>query len=325
VSGGDRGRPPLVSVVTTAYDEEENLRELYERVRKTLETLDLPFELVVVDNGSRDNSLTLLRELRAADPRVAWVSLSRNFGHQGGLIAALDMSRGDVVISMDADLQHPPEAVADLITRWREGYEVVHAIEREMPGRRSVRRWLGDLFYRLFDRLSGFDLETTRADFRLLDRQVVDVLCGLPERQKFIRGLVRWLGYRQTTVPYDLAPRARGESKFRYRHLFTLALDAILSFSVVPLRALAVAGLVLAVPAFAYSLVAIAYGLYALVTGNYQVIPPGWASIVAAIMFFGGVQLVGLGLLGEYLGRVYHEAKGRPAYVVREAALERRE
>lgn len=310
----------LVSVVTTAYNEADNLRVLYDRVRKAMEREECPFELVIVDNGSSDNSLAILKELRSYDPRVAYVSLSRNFGHQGGLIAALDFSRGDVVITMDADLQHPPEAMHDLLARWREGYEVVHAVERERPSGRSSRHWLGDRFYRLFDRLSGLELSTARADFRLLDRRVVDALCRLPERQKFIRGLVRWLGFRQTSVPYDLAARSRGESKFRYRHLFRLAADAILSFSVVPLRMLAVAGAVLAVPAFAYSLVAIGQGLYALVVGDHSAIPPGWATIVAAVMFFGGVQLVGLGLLGEYLGRVYDETKARPPYIVREAA-----
>jgi glycosyltransferase involved in cell wall biosynthesis len=324
-SEGDRpgasSPKPLVSIVATAYNEEANLQELYLRVRAVLEATGNPFELMVVDNGSADHSLELLRKLREGDPRVSYVSLSRNFGHQGGLIAALDFSRGDIVITMDADLQHPPETIPSLLVRWEEGNDVVHATER--PRRRAgpLRGRLGGVFYWLFDRLSGLDLRSARSDFRLMDRRVVDALCGLPERQKFIRGLVRWLGFRQTSVYYDLAERLHGESKFRYRELFALAADAMLSFSVIPLRLLALSGLLLAIPSLAYALYVGVLGVLALVSGNHGLIPPGWTTIVAALMFFGGVQLVGLGLLGEYLGRVYGEAKGRPPYIVQEVAV----
>jgi glycosyltransferase involved in cell wall biosynthesis len=310
----------MISVVAAAFNEAPNLTLLYERVAAVLKDI-ADFELLVVDDGSTDESVSILRELRAGDERVCYVSLSRNFGHQPALLAGLDHSRGDVVISMDADLQHPPDVIPALLDKWRDGFEVVNTVRVNDPRYdSSVYGWLSGGFYRVFDWLSGLNLRTGRTDFRLMDRAVVDALCGLPETQKFVRGLAQWIGFRQTSIPYSAAPRARGEPKYTYGRMFTLALDAILSFSIVPLRMLTLGGVCLAIPAFLYMLVAIGAGLYAFYTGDFSRVAPGWASTVAAVMFFGGIQLLGMGLLGEYLGRVYQEAKGRPAYIVREVA-----
>ncbi len=311
---------PLVSVVAPAFNEGANLRLLYERTRDVLDAAGYSFEIVIVDNGSVDDSLVILKEIHSVDPRLKYVSLSRNFGHQGGLIAGLEHGTGDVVISMDADLQHPPELIPELIRHWEQGFDVVHTTKRIDRNHRSIRDYFGEVFYRLLGHLSGMDMATSRSDFRLYSRRVLDVLCGLPERQKFVRGLVSWLGFRQTAVEYDPAPRLRGESKFRYRHLFSLALEAILSFSVVPLRILSAVGLCISLLALLYALYLGALSIYALKSGNYQHLPTGWATIAVSIMFFGGVQLLSLGIVGEYLGRVYDETKRRPIYVVREAA-----
>jgi glycosyltransferase involved in cell wall biosynthesis len=284
-----------------------------------MEASGYPFEVVIADNGSTDDSLAILRDMNRDDPRLKYVSLSRNFGHQGGLIAALEHSRGDVVVSMDADLQHPPELIPKLIGRWQEGFDVVHTTKRRDMASGPIRRWLGEAFYGLLGRLSGMDMAASRSDFRLYSRRVLDMLCSLPERQKFIRGLVCWLGFNQTAVEYDLAPRLHGESKFRYRHLFSLAIEAILSFSIVPLRILSALGLSLSLLSILYALYLAGAGIYALKSGNYQHLPPGWATIAVSIIFFGGIQLLSMGLIGEYLGRVYDETKRRPIYVVREA------
>ena len=319
-NGEGRNGRFLVSVVAPAFNEAPNLTLLHERVSAVLKNI-ADFELVVVDDGSTDDSVPILRTLRAGDQRVCYVSLSRNFGHQPALLAGLDHSRGDVVISMDADLQHPPEVIPALLDKWNDGFEVINTVRENDPRyEHSIYGWLSGGFYRVFDTLSGLNLSMGRTDFRLMDRAVVDVLCGLPETQKFLRGLAKWVGFRQATIAYTAAPRARGEAKYTYRRMFTMALDAILSFSIVPLRMLTLGGVCLAIPAFLYMLVAIGFGLYAVYTGDFSRVVPGWASTAAAVMFFGGIQLLGMGLLGEYLGRVYQEAKGRPAYIVREVA-----
>ncbi len=312
----------LISIVAPAYNEEENLVHLYERVRGVMETLGKDFELIIIENGSIDRSLEILRELHRKDHRVNYLSLSRNFGHQGALIAGLEHSRGDVVISMDADLQHPPEMIPEMLKLWEEGYEIVYTTKRENVAQPFFRRLINRIFYAFLSRASGLELTGGQSDFRLMDRSATDALIRMPERNKFLRGLSRWIGFRQIGIEYDVPPRFAGESKFRFSHLLRFALDGILSFSVIPLRFFTLFGMIVSVVSLFYGLFILVEGTYAFLTGyHFARIPPGWTTVGVAVFFFGGVQLIGIGLLGEYLGRVYDETKGRPTYLVREHTM----
>ena len=321
---GDRAvrpRPALLSVVTPVYNEAEGLPKLIEELRAVLDPLADEYEIIIVDDGSNDDTLDVLVDLQRADRRVRWVGLSRNFGHQAALLAGLERARGDVVISMDADLQHPPALLPALMQRWREGSDVVYTVKRSgsgafSPGRRLLM-WGG---YSVLRVVSGMNLRFGQSDFRLLDRGVVDALLAIPEREKFLRGLVDWIGFRQIGIEYDPQPRFAGEDKYTLRQLFRLVTTGVFAFSIVPLRLFTAAGLTIALLAFIYGVYAVVAGAYALITGDIDVSPPGWASIAAAISLLGGLQLIGIGLLGEYLGRVYDQTKGRPTYVVRDAS-----
>lgn len=303
----------LVSVVTTAYNEAVNLLQLYDRVKEALAETAPEFELIVVDNGSTDDSLPILRSLNHRDHRVQFVSLTRNFGHQGGLTAGLNYAGGDVVIMMDADLQHPPEMLPEMLKLWRQGYDVVNMNKNFRTGHKTVRRVIDTSYYRLISKLSGLDLSSSQSDFRLVDRKVLTTLLNLPERKAFLRGLTQWLGFRQATLEYVVAPRLRGKSRFRLGELTLFALDGILAFSVLPLRLFSIAGVLI-------SLVSLAYFAYlvfmALVHGSE--FPTGWPTLATAIFCFGGIQLLGIGVLGEYLARVYQEVKRRPEFLVTE-------
>jgi polyisoprenyl-phosphate glycosyltransferase len=320
-SGARRPRPALLSVVTPAFNEADGLPQLIEELRAVLGPLGEDYEIVVVDDGSSDGTLDLLAELNLDDPRVRWVGLSRNFGHQAALLAGLEHARGDVVISMDADLQHPPALLPTMVDRWRDGSDVVYTVKRAGVGAfspwRRLLMWGG---YSVLRIVSGMKLQFGQSDFRLLDRVVVDALLAIPEREKFLRGLVDWIGFRQIGLEYDPQPRFTGEEKYTFRQLFRLVTTGVFAFSIVPLRLFTAGGFAIALLAFVYGVFAVIAGAYALVTGDIGVSPPGWASIAAAISFLGGLQLIGIGLLGEYLGRVYDQTKGRPTFVVRSAS-----
>ncbi len=307
----------LISIVTPAYNEEKNLFCLYEKICVAMKTIGKNFELVVVENGSSDSSIKILRELRRKDGRVHYLSLTRNFGHQGALLAGLEHARGDVVISMDADLQHPPELIPDMVKLWEKGYDVVYTNKHDRKSQFVLRRIVNRFFYSIMRRLSGIELHG-QSDFRLLDRKVVNVLCSLPERNKFLRGLTSWIGFRQTGIEYELALRHAGKSKFRLIHLIELAIDGIFSFSIIPLRIFTVVGLLISSGSFLYGVYLLLQKLYIIVAGGNGQIPPGWVTLVFVMLFFGGIQLIGIGLLGEYLGRVYDEVKRRPLYIIRE-------
>jgi dolichol-phosphate mannosyltransferase len=311
-------RPHLLSVVTPALNEEEGLGRLVEELWAVLPDLADDFELVVVDDGSDDGTLALLEQLHAGDPRVQYVSLSRNFGHQAAILAGLERARGDAVVSMDADLQHPPELIREMVDLWRSGYEVVYTIKRgSMRALSHRRRLFTRMGYTVLRSVSGMKLQFGQSDFRLLDRAVVDAIVGMPEHEKFLRGLVDWIGFRQVGLDYEVRPRFAGQEKYTFRQLLRLVTTGVFSFSILPLRLFTVAGISIAFLAFAYGVIAVVAGAYALITGERAVSPPGWASVAAAIAFLGGIQLIGIGLLGEYLGRVYDQTKGRPPYVVR--------
>jgi glycosyltransferase involved in cell wall biosynthesis len=304
------GSAPLLSVVLPVYNERENLPDLIGRTRPILEKLAAnDFEMIFVDDGSTDGSSEMLDLLSASDPRYQVVHLSRNFGHQAALQAGLDDAHGDAVVLMDADLQDPPELLIDFVEKWREGYEVVYAIRHK---RKEVlwKRFAYAAFYRTMRVVSNIDVPLDSGDFCLLDRQVVLAMAALPERNRFVRGLRKWVGFRQVGIAYDRAPRNAGQTKYSLRKLVGLAMNGYIGFSALPLRIAAWLGMLAAACGFVLT-------VYVIVT---RLLNPtllqGWASTSALILFIGGVQLIVLGIMGEYLGRVYDEVRQRPLYVV---------
>ena len=304
----------LLSVVVPCYNEESVLPTTHRRLVEALEGgLDTDsFELVYVNDGSKDGTLALLRQLQRADGRVRVVSFSRNFGHQLAVSAGLEHAAGDAVVAIDADLQDPPEVIPQLVERWREGYDVAYAVRSIRVGEPRWRLWAINTFYRLINRLSDPPIPLDTGDFRLLDRKVVNVLLSMPERDRFVRGMVTWIGFRQVSVPYQRAPRFAGESKYPILKLLKLALDGVTSFSVVPLKLATTMGF----GSIGIALLGSAYAIYVRLFTDHH--PTGWASLFVAVLFMGGVQLVSLGIIGEYIGRIYGEVKRRPLYLVAE-------
>ncbi|MBF0424084.1 MAG: glycosyltransferase family 2 protein [Magnetococcales bacterium] len=316
---------PLLSVVIPLYNEEDNVAELYRRLHAVLTRMGQAYELVLVDNGSIDHTLPMLKDLHRQDPCVRYLSLSRNYGHQGGLVAGLHHASGDIVISMDGDLQHPPELIPELVAKWRQGFDVVFTLKREDPSQSPIRHRINRLFYGLVSRLSGLDLTGGQSDFRLMNRRALDALNSLPEYGKFLRGLSHWIGFRQTGVVFDVDARFAGQSKFRFRELYRFALNGLFSFSVFPLRVFTIIGSIIAVLSLLQVIYALVRTFYFMIIGTPVV--AGYPTLVTGIFLLGGIQLIGIGLLGEYLGRVLDEVKQRPLYIVRErsAGLTNRE
>jgi polyisoprenyl-phosphate glycosyltransferase len=299
----------LLSVVAPVYNEAETLPEFHRRTVATLE--GLPFELVLVDDGSTDATPDLLREIAAADRRIRVITLSRNFGHQAAITAGLDAARGDAVAMLDGDLQDPPELIPTMLDRWREGSDVVYAVRTARPGETRVKLATSRAFYRLFGRLAQIDLEHNSGDFRLLDRSALDALNSMRERNRFLRGMSVWIGFTQTAVPYERDARYAGKTKYTPRKMIRFSLDAISSFSHAPLQAATAFGFVVSLLAFLG--IPVAIGLK--IAGEFV---PGVTTVLLAVLLLGGIQLITVGLIGEYVGRVYDEVKRRPLYVVRD-------
>jgi len=304
-----------LSIVVPAFNEAAGLARLHARLTALATTLKqrygLACEVVYVDDGSTDGTLGIARGLPPGPLDVQVVSLSRNFGKEVALAAGLDHARGEAVVPIDADLQHPPEILTQLVARWREGHDVVIALRRDRATESWPRRITGDLFHRLFARLSAAPAPRGAGDFRLMARPVVDALKSMPERTRYMKGMYAWVGFRTATVDYDVAERAAGESRFGLVKLWRLALDGIVSFSALPLRMSSFLGAL-------FALVALGYGAWLVArTLVHGVDVPGYASLMVVVLFLGGVQLLSLGVIGEYLGRVYDEVKARPLYVVR--------
>ena len=311
---------PVLSVISPVKDEEEAIAAFVERVRAVLEALPDPaarsFEILFVDDGSSDSTWAEISRANAADPRVRAVSLSRNFGKEAALSAGLDHARGDAVVPLDVDLQDPPEAIADMIVKWRQGFEIVYGVRENRETDSLPKRLTADLYYRAHNWLSQDKIPEHAGDFRLLDRKVVDVIRAMPERNRFMKGLFAWAGFRQASVTYSRQAREVGSTKFNYWRLWTFALDGITSASTVPLRVWSYLGGTVA-------LMALAYAVYIAVrTALWGVQVPGYASLMVAMLFLGGLQLLSLGVLGEYVGRILVETKGRPLYVVRDTVGE---
>lgn len=304
--------PIDLSIVVPVHNEAANVAALCRRLRAVLAELPYTAEVVFVNDGSSDDTLERLRAVAAEWPAVRVIDLSRNFGKEAALTCGLAEARGRAVVSMDGDLQHPPETIPLLIERWRDGYEMVFAQRRSRGDQDLVSRAYVRAFYWLFDRLSEVRLPRDAGDFRLFDRKVVDALNRLPERNRFMKGLYAWLGFRTTAVDYECAERAAGRSKWNRFKQLRFAVDAMTAFSNLPLRVFGVAGVVVSALAFFYIVVRLVRVLI------YGIDVPGYKSTLAAVLFLGGVQLVCLGVIGDYLGRVFNETKGRPLYVVRE-------
>jgi polyisoprenyl-phosphate glycosyltransferase len=308
------GAVPLITVLAPVKDEQEAILPFVRRVASVLDGLGEAqgWEILFVDDGSHDATLGAILSANTADPRVRCVSLSRNFGKEAALSAGLDHAAGQVVIPLDVDLQDPPEVIGTMIARWREGFDVVYGVRRNRESDTLPKRLTADLYYRAHNWLSKDKIPEHAGDFRLLDRKVVDVIRRMPERNRFMKGLFAWAGFRQTAVEYDRVERTLGKTKFNYWKLWTLALDGITSGSTVPLRVWSYIGATVAVFGLLY---AVYIGVRTIVFG---VDVPGYPSLMVATLFFGGVQLISLGVLGEYVGRILVETKHRPIYVVRE-------
>ncbi len=304
---------PTISVVAPVYNESGSLPEFYRRVKETMDQLGEPWELVLVDDGSKDKSAELMRELARQDPHVRPVIFARNFGHQLAVTAGLDYSRGQAVVMIDSDLQDPPEVIPELFARWKEGYEVVYAVRAEREGETWFKLFTASLFYRMIRWMTDVDLPLDTGDFRLMDRKVVQILGQMREHHRFLRGMSVWVGFKQVGVPYKRAARFAGETKYPLKKMIRFASDAITGFSYFPLQLATYIGFIAA----GISILAIPVVIGMRVAGNQAFF--GQATTLIAVLFLGGAQLISLGIIGEYLGRLYDEARGRPLYIVREA------
>ena len=302
-----------LSVVVPLYNEEANINYLMERLLIVFDTLNTTYEIVCVNDGSRDNTLKLLVEYHERNPAIKVVNLSRNFGKEIALTAGIDYATGAAIIPIDADLQDPPELIAQLVAKWREGYDVVYATRRSRSGESWLKRFTANSFYKTITKMSPVHIPPNTGDFRLLDRRVVEAIKQLPERTRFMKGLFAWVGYKQTSILFDREPRFGGKTTWNYWKLWNFALDGITSFSLFPLKIWSYIGLVV-------SLISLLYASFLIMrTLILGIDVPGYASLMVAVLFFGGIQLITLGIIGEYLGRVYEEVKRRPLYFVRES------
>lgn len=302
----------MYSIIIPIYNEEHSLPELHARLTDALTSLDNPFEVILIDDGSKDQSFEIMRRIQSNDARFKILRLSRNFGHQVAISAAMNYTQGDAVILMDGDLQDPPELLPQMIARWREGYQVVYTVKtsrKENP----MKRLAFKAFYRILHALSSIQIPMDAGNFSLMDRRVVEVMCQMPERHRYISGLRAWIGFRQIGIEYDRGARFAGKPQMSIRRLFALAFDGIFSFSNVPLRTASYVGMVAALVAFAGGI----FVIYEKLFTDKAIL--GWASTITTITFLGGLILMTLGVIGEYIGRIYDEVKQRPLYIVSEA------
>lgn len=301
-----------LSLIVPLYNEQDNIDRLFSRLFAVLDPLGLSYEIICINDGSRDNTLASLLAYHQHYDAIKVINLSRNFGKEIALTAGLDYASGDAVIPIDADLQDPPELIEKLVEKWQEGYDVVYAMRRSRQGESWFKKFTANAFYRTIGKISQVPIPPNTGDFRLLDRRVVNSLKQMSERTRFMKGLFAWVGYKQTLVEFDREPRFLGNTKWNYWKLWNFAIDGITSFSLLPLKVWSYLGIII-------SLIALLYALYLVIkTIILGVDIPGYASLMVAILFLGGIQLITLGIMGEYLGRVYMEVKERPLYLVRE-------
>jgi glycosyltransferase involved in cell wall biosynthesis len=303
----------LISCIVPVYNEDQVIAEFIPALTQTLQALAYPYEIIIVDDGSQDNTMAQIHQLRQ-QYALHYLRFSRNFGKENALSAGLDHAKGDAVILLDADFQHPLQLIKDLVAKWQEGYDMVYGVRKDRVDESWLKRVCANSFYRLTSQITRINIPANAGDFRLLDRKVVKALQKLPERNRFMKGLYSWVGFKQTAIPFEVQPRTKGKTHWNYYSLLDLAITGITSFSAFPLRMIALGGIVIALLAFLYALWII------LSTFLFGIITPGWATIVTAIMFFGGLQLFAIGVAGEYIGRIFDEVKQRPHYIIDEEA-----
>ncbi|MGL4498910.1 MAG: glycosyltransferase family 2 protein [Planktothrix sp.] len=301
-----------LSIVIPCYNEESNLDYLFERLMSVITPLQMTYELIAVNDGSRDNTLKSLVEYHQKNSAIKVINLSRNFGKEIAMTAGIDYARGKAIIPIDADLQDPPELIAEMVQKWREGYDVIYAKRRSRAGETWVKKMTANAFYRIIQKMTPVQIPGDTGDFRLMDRQVVEALKKLPETHRFMKGLFAWVGFRQIAIEYDRSPRYKGTTKWNYWKLWNFAIEGITSFSAVPLKIWSYMGLLVSVLAFIYA------GILVIRTLIFGIDLPGYASLMVVTLFLGGVQLITLGVIGEYLGRIHDEVKKRPLYFVRD-------
>ncbi|MBK6445999.1 MAG: glycosyltransferase family 2 protein [Bacteroidetes bacterium] len=305
-----------LSIIIPIYNEAGNIQMLFERLSSVIREMHVDVEYVFVNDGSRDNSMELIKGLVGTNPEVRYLDFSRNFGHQIAVAAGLDYCTGNCAVIIDADLQDPPELIKELYNKWKQGFEVVYAKRRSREGESFLKKFTAKLFYRTLKRITSIKIPVDTGDFRIIDRKVINVLKKMPEQQKFLRGQISWIGFRQTYIEYDRDERHSGTSGYTYKKMLRFALDGITSFSNLPLRFATITGFVVSGIAFFFIL----YALYErLITRNYV---PGWASLMLAVLFIGGVQLISIGIIGEYISRMSSNIRNRPLYILRETNLQ---
>jgi len=303
-----------ISIVVPCFNEEENLGILYTEIGKAL-VEDVNFEIIMVDDGSQDDTLGVIKRLRTKDSRVKYISFSRNFGHQFAIKAGIDHAAGNCVITMDADLQHPPELIPSLIDKWEEGYKIVNTKRNDNKKYSLSKKLTANLFYSIASWVSEVKIEEGVADFRLMDREVVNLISKINDKFLFLRGLLPWFGFKTTTISFDLQNRWSGKTKYTFRKMMGLAINGITSFSIKPLRLSMLVGLIFSILSFIYGL----FAIYARIFTNTAI--EGWTSVLVAILFIGGIQLIILGILGEYVGKIFVQMKDRQSYIVKEKQL----
>lgn len=308
-----------ISVIIPIYNEELNIRNLYDRLKSVLSGITSSHEFIFVNDGSKDRSIFLIKELAKQDSSVKYINFSRNFGHQIAVTAGLDHCIGNAVVIIDADLQDPPELIVEMYQKMKEGYEVVYAKRRSRQGESFLKKFTAKLFYRTLGSLTSISIPVDTGDFRIMDKKIVDVLKKMPEQQKFLRGQISWIGFNQTFVEYDRSERQGGKTGYTYKKMIRLALDGITSFSNAPLKFASITGFIVSGIAFLIML----YALYSrFILKDYVA---GWTSIILSVMFIGGIQLVTIGIIGEYVSRISTNVRNRPLYIVRESSIEQNE
>jgi dolichol-phosphate mannosyltransferase len=305
---------PTLSVVIPVYNEEMNIGKLYQRLQNALQPLNIDWEVVYINDGSKDRSLLILQGLAETDRHVKYIDFSRNFGHQIAITAGIEHARGEWIVIMDGDGQDPPELLPDLLSKAQEGFEVVYARRRKRDGENFLKKFTARMFYRLLARITNIEIPVDTGDFRIIHRKIQRILSKMPEQHKYIRGQISWIGFNQTFLEYDREERMGGATKFTYRKMMRFALDGISSFSTWPLKVATITGFLVSAVAF----ILIVYSLYQKFFGTTE---PGWTSLHISVLFLGGIQLIGIGMLGEYLGRVSDNVKNRPHYIVRDSNI----
>ncbi len=302
-----------LTVIIPIYNEEKNISILFERLKKVVSELSISYEFIFINDGSRDKSMELIRELASNDNSVRFINFSRNFGHQIAVTAGIDASKGNAVVIIDADLQDPPEIIPEMYHKMQEGFQVVYARRKTRAGESFFKKFTAKLFYRILTKITSIKIPIDTGDFRIMDRKIVDVLKDMPEQQKYLRGQIAWVGFKQTYVLYDRDERFAGETGYTYKKMIRLALDGITSFSNLPLKFATMTGFFVSGITFLLSL----YALYARFISKDYV--PGWTSLILAVLFIGGVQLISIGIIGEYMSRMSANVRNRPLYIVEDS------